>query len=537
MPDLTLGIGLFAVVLIISSLASGLVQRAPLSFPMIFLAIGLLLGGGGLGVLELTADDPRLTVVATISLALVLFLDAVQLNLEEIKRDWFVPFLTMIPGTALIIVGTGFAAFILFGLTPVQSLLVGAILASTDAVVLRDVVRDERVPRSIRRALSVEAGMNDIVTLPIVLVLIAVVTGGLGGWQDWVDFIGRILVLSPLLGLVIGGVGARVMELADRRMSISLEYQALYGIGIMLAAYYFGTIVNGDGFLAAFFAGLGVTLFNSYLCDCFLEYGQVTSEVLMLLAFILFGAVLSTMFGSVALVPVVALALIEIVVIRPAVLTLVLYRAKMSGTARLFIGWFGPRGLGSLLLALLVVQAGLPGADLLLAITGIVVLISILLHGSSATPLAGWYGRNLARSQATFAEERESTFNGLFTDSPDEIVRISPQDLLTMLTGDNPPIVLDVRARAHYDDSETQIPGSLRVLPDQIDEWAQEHSPDRTVVAYCKCPNEEASGRVARHLMAYGYDARALHGGWAAWEAQDLPVEPRGVSTVSLNMI
>lgn len=536
MPELTTGIGLLAIVLIVAALASGLVERAPLSFPMIFLGIGFLLGGGALGVLDIDSQNPSLTAIATISLALVLFLDAVKLNLEEIRRDWFVPFLTMIPGTALIIMGVAAAAFLLLGTTPLQSLLLGAFLASTDAVVLRDVVRDNRIPLSVRRALSVEAGMNDIVTLPIVLVLIATVTATVSGWQGWAIFIGRILVLSPVIGLLVGGIGARLIQVVDRRLQISMEYQALYGIGLVLTAYFLGTAVGGDGFLAAFFAGLGVTLFNSYLCDCFLDYGEVTSEMMVLLGFILFGAVLSTKLTSVDLIPVVILALIGLIIIRPLVMRVVLSRAKMSGPARLFIGWFGPRGLGSLLLALLAVQANIPGAEELLAITGVVVVISVLLHGSSATPLGYWYGRKVAQSQVTFAEERESTFSGLFTDGPDEIVRIGPAELAERMDSETPPIILDVRARAHYDDSTTQIPGSIRVLPDQIQAWAADQPRDRTVVAYCKCPNEEASGRVARQLVSMGFDARALEGGWTAWEL-DFPVEARGSQTILVDAI
>ncbi|MEO0563691.1 MAG: rhodanese-like domain-containing protein [Chloroflexota bacterium] len=191
---------------------------------------------------------------------------------------------------------------------------------------------------------------------------------------------------------------------------------------------------------------------------------------------------------------------------------------------------------GSLLLALLAVQADIPGAEELLAITGVVVVISVLLHGSSATPLGSWYGRQVAASQMTFAEERESTFSGLFTDSPDEIVRITPSELLAQMKSETPPIILDVRARAHYEDSSTQIPGSIRVLPDQIQDWGAENSSERTVVAYCRCPNEEASGRVSRQLVTMGFDARALEGGWEAWE-KDFPVEQKGSQTIAIGNI
>jgi NhaP-type Na+/H+ or K+/H+ antiporter len=529
MSELVLGLGIIAAVLTLSGLASGLIERAPISFPLIFLGLGFLLGGGGLRVIEIDTHDPLLEVVAIVSLALVLFLDAVKLQLDELKSDWHVPFLTLGPGTIMVILGIALTAYLLVGTTLVQSLLLGAILASTDPVVLRDIIRDERIPRSVRRALGVEAGMNDIVVLPIVLILIAVLTAQPGEQMNWLAFLFKILILSPAIGLMVGGIGSNLMGRADARFNIRKEYQALYGIGLVLAAYAAGQAVYGDGFLAAFFAGLAVTLFNVSLCDCFMEYGEVTSEMMMLLAFVLFGALLSTLLGTVPLIPVLALAVLALGFIRPFSLWLVLKRAKMSNTARLFMGWFGPRGLNSLLLALLVVQASAPDAEYLMAITGAVVVVSVVAHGVTATPLSSAYANKVAASQKTMEEERESTFVGLFEPDADahEIVRMTPEELAAQLAGQNPPFVLDVRSRAHYENDAGQIPGSIRVLPDQIGDWAATTPKNRPVVAYCTCPDEASSGRVSRFLQGEGFEASALKGGYKAWEAL-YPVEPKG---------
>lgn len=527
MSELVVGMGIIAIVLTVSALASGLVERAPLSFPLIFLGLGFLLGGGGLKVIEIDLHNSLLEIVATVSLALVLFLDAVKLQLDELRSDWVVPFLTLGPGTMMAMGGVAVAAYALVGTTPVQSLLLGAILASTDPVVLRDIVRDERIPRSIRRVLGVEAGMNDIVVLPIVLILIAVLTAETGETMNWGSLLFQILVLSPLIGLIVGGVGATLMGRVDARFGIRREYQALYGIGLVLASFTAGQAINGDGFLAAYFAGLAVTLFNVSLCDCFMEYGEVTAEMMMLLAFVLFGSLLSTLLGTIAILPAVVLAVILLGVIRPLSLWFVFKRAKMSNAARLFIGWFGPRGLDALLLALLAVQAGAPDAERLMGIVGTVVVVSVIAHGVSATPLASVYANRVAAAQQTLAEERESTFVGLFEPDANEIRRITPDELAAQLAGENPPLVLDVRSRAHYENDEGQIPGSIRVLPDQIEEWAANAQKDRPIVAYCTCPNEASSGRVSRRLQALGFDASALLGGYKAWEA-NYPVDPKG---------
>jgi NhaP-type Na+/H+ or K+/H+ antiporter len=203
----------------------------------------------------------------------------------------------------------------------------------------------------------------------------------------------------------------------------------------------------------------------------------------MLLAFVLFGALLSTLLWSVPLVPALVLALIVIGVARPLSLGLVLLRATMSSSARIFIGWFGPRGLSSLLFALLVVQANAPGAEWLLAFTGMVVTVSVIAHGASATPLSAWYGRRVARQ--TLAEEREATATGLFQHEATEAPRLTPAELASRLEGHHPPVVLDVRSRAQYDRDSGQIPGSIRVLPDQVEAWAAEMSRERSVVTYC----------------------------------------------------
>ena len=226
-----------------------------------------------------------------------------------------------------------------------------------------------------------------------------------------------------------------------------------------------------------------MVLLNQRLCDCFLSYGETTSEMAMLLAFVLFGAVLSSILGVIDWVPALVLAGLVVFVIRPAVLGAVLSRARMSWEAHAFVSWFGPRGLNSLLLSLLVVQAELPGAELLLATVGVVVLVSTTVHGATAVPVSAWYGRKAAAE--TLEEEREPDAAGLFTHPDEGAPRVTPAQLQDMLQGGAPPIVLDVRSRSSYDFDNAEVPGSVRVLPDDVIEWAGAQPPDRVVVAYC----------------------------------------------------
>jgi sodium/hydrogen antiporter len=483
MPDFLTLFALLGVVLTVSALASGLVERAPVSFPILFLGLGFLLGPRAAGLLTLGPHDSTLEAVAVISLAFVLFLDAIKLRPGEIGRGWFIPLLVLGPGTLLVVVMIAGAAWLLLGASPVQALLLGAILSSTDPVVLRDVVRNPRIPRSIRQALSIEAGTNDLVVLPLVLVLIAVARAQAETPSGWLLFLARIFVLSPLVGFAVGGAGAWLMMRIDARMGIRREHQALFGVGLVLLAYVSGVAVHGDGFLSAFAAGAAIVILDYELCDCFLEYGETTAEMAMLLAFVLFGAVLSSLLGTIAVGPPLLLAAVAILIARPLAITVALHRAAISPGARLFIGWFGPRGLSSLLLALLAVRDHVPGAERLLAVTGVVVIASVVLHGASATPLASWYGSRVAARK--LPEERESTVAGLLGEEPGGVPRTTPEELARRLAGPEPPVVLDVRGRSEFAADGGGIPGSVHVFPDQLTEWAKDQSRERAVVTYC----------------------------------------------------
>jgi sodium/hydrogen antiporter len=483
MPDLQTAFAIGAIVFTVFALVSGFVDVAPLSLPMVFLGIGFLVGPHGFAIISIGPRDTTLQTVAFLDLALVLFLDAVKLRFDEADRSWIVPVLALGPGTVITLACVALAAFLLLKTSPLQSLLLGTVLASTDPIVLRDVLRDQRLPRSVRRALSIEAGTNDIVVLPILLVLIAVARGQAQATSDWVSFLTRLFVIGPLAGAAVGGVGSWLVGVVDRRFPIRREYQALYGIGLVLGAFAAGGAVGGDGFIAAYAAGLAVTALNNELCDCFMDYGETTSEIAMLLAFVLFGVVLSVIVGSVPLLPVLAFAALVIGVARPLAIGFVLFKAPISREARAFIAWFGPRGLSSLLFASLLVQQGVPGGEGLLAIAGVVVIASVILHGVTATPLTARYVARVVSNTA--AEEREGTASGLFQGDASQVPRITPEELAAMMAETPPPLVIDVRTRSQYALDDKQIPNSVRVLPDLVAEWAKYQPKDRLVVAYC----------------------------------------------------
>ena len=484
--------GLFAVaaaVLTISALLAGFVARAPLSFPLVFLGLGLVLGGGTTGALEVGLDSELLKAVAFATLALVLFLDAMNLELAVMRRDWLIPALTLGPGAVLVIVLTAVSAMLIIGLDPVIAFIVGAILASTDPVVLRDVVRDRRLPRTVRNALTIEGGTNDLIVLPPILILAAVATQEASGFLSWAGFIGELLVVGPAAGAAVGLGGAWLMSAMDARYPVRREWQALYGIGLVLAAFAAGEFLGEDGFLAAFAAGAAVSLSSRTLCDCFLDFGEVLAELLMLLAFVLFGAVLSSELADVDVWEGLLLAAVAVMVIRPLSVgsVLAIRHTNLSAPGRRFIAWFGPRGLNSLLLALLVVDQGVAEGGLIFGIVGVVVLTSVAIHGITATPLSNRYARRAA--EETLPEERESTvagaLGGRLGDGDGDAPRITAAELRDLLDAPDPPLVVDVRSRAGYARDPYWIPGSVSVRPDEVADWGREQERDRLIALYC----------------------------------------------------
>ncbi len=536
--DPTLTLGAASAILAAAALAAGVIARGPVSFPLLFLGLGLLLGPGGVDVVAIDLGAPLLTIVAVTTLSLVLFLDAVKLDVDGLRRDWWVPALTLGPGTLLTIALVTAAAAVLFGWNWPVALIAGAALASTDAVTLRDTLRDQRLPFSLRRSLAVEAGTNDLIVLPVLLAAIAIATRQATGPLGWAWFVVQLLVIGPAAGAAVGLGGARLMAWVDGRTDVPREHQSIYGVALVLVAFVAGELVGGSGFLAAFAAGLAVSVANTTLCDCVLDLGQVTAEVLLLAAFVLFGIVLSGELVGLSALPTLAFGAIVLFVARPLAVGGVLALAPTSLSARAIglMAWSGPRGLASLLLALLAVQADVPGAQPVFAAVGGVVALSVLLHGTTSTPLAGLYARREAGEVRP--EDRAISATDALRHLPTEDVpRISVEELLIAQDRDPAPVVVDVRTEVARHVRPRTIPGSVWVPPEDAERWLEEELPRMPngtatpLVLWCTCKGEATAAQVAAAARRRGVDAVALRGGLSAWERSGQPVADLTLAT------
>jgi NhaP-type Na+/H+ or K+/H+ antiporter len=480
--NLAAALALIGIVILVSSLLSGVIERTGVPQVAIFLLLGAVLGPAGLNLVNLTLESPTLEWIATLALVLVLFTDAIALDLSGIRRPRRLMLLILGPATLIPAALIALLARLMLGLDWLPSAILGAALASTDPVMLRNLIRRSSLPPPVREGLRLEGGINDVVLLPIIVLSILAMTTSDGASEFGRHAVGLFL-LGPGLGALTGFVAITLLEQVRKRFSVRRDYESLYALGVAFTAFAAAESVGGSGFLAAFAAGVVIAKLDVELCDCFLDYGQATAEMFLLFTFVAFGAWLIWSGFSVADWRTLLFALIALTV-RTMVLLPVLAREGFDPRTRRIIAWIGgPRGLSSLLLILLPVFAGVPGSEHLFAITSLVVLLSVVIHGAGIAVF-------IRRTEGPLADALEAT-DAPLTRQPDPDAkvpeRITLDELNQLRQADEPAILADVRTDRSYVLDNLKAQGAIRLPPDDAVRRARELGLDHhaTVVLYC----------------------------------------------------
>lgn len=367
--------------------------------PMLFIAFGVCLALSG--VMADESAEKALHLVAEIALVVLLFLDASQINFMRLRASSSRPARMLLIGLPLaVLFGTAAAYPFLDGWPLPAIALVAAILSPTDAALGQAVVTNENVPEEDRRTLTVESGLNDGLALPIIL-LFACMTAGVTqqpGSEDlnWLGFAAMQISLGPLAGVAVGLIGGKLLDWARGRGWTSETFEGVAALALAGTAYLFAAEIGGNGFIAAFVAGL--TFGNIVKTDCHFIYEFTESEgqILTWGAFFLLGLALVPEAVEHLTLETLAIILISLFIVRPLAIWLSLTGSKTPALTRLFFGWFGPRGLATALFALLVVsEIGMEYAEPVLHIAVNAVWISALLHGLTAVPAAIRYGSRM----------------------------------------------------------------------------------------------------------------------------------------------
>lgn len=479
---------LVGIVILVAALLSGAVERIGLPHVAIFLGLGAVLGPAGFDILDIPLHSPTLQVIATLALTLVLFSDAISVDVGQIRRNRKLAFVVLGPVTLIPAALIGFSAWLLLGVHPLAAAILGAALASTDPVLLRTLLRKPELPHDARMALRLESGMNDALLLPVVVIsMLALQSGGRMGGTALTQSLVGLFLLGPALGAAIGWVSIRILEYVRDRLGVRRDYESIYALGIALAAFAAAEAVGGSGFLAAFAAGLVIALIDVELCDCFLDYGEATAEMFLILAFVAFGASIIWSGLDVISVRTILFAVIALLV-RTAVVYSVTMRVGLDEKSRKLIAWFGPRGLSSLLLVLLPVFAGVSGAEELFAVTSLVVLMSVVLHGGG---IAYFLRRAARTSPSDSAPEVNPDVPLTLTrgsgSAPQRATTITVDEVRDLQKSGSDVVLLDARAARNLNADNLTAVGGVRVPPDSAVRSARELglAQHATLVVYC----------------------------------------------------
>jgi NhaP-type Na+/H+ or K+/H+ antiporter len=377
---------------------SARLERFDVTAPIIFVLAGLLLTHGPLAFLGVTPSKELIKELAEFTLALVLFSDASRVGLHELRVDAGL-YLRLLGGALPLTIGLGTLLALALGGTSIWlALLIGAALAPTDAALGAGMMANPVIPARIRRLINVESGLNDGIATPFVSIAIAAVaTGG--------EIVGHgpaaavaELALGILVGVAVGGAGGLLVNVARRRGWAAEGFAGAAVLGLAVCAYASAVALHGNGFIAAFVAGLAFGTTAGRRGEPLVPFVEETGALVSLLVWLAFGAVAVVPALKLLTWQVVLYAVLSLTVIRMVPVAVGLAGTGLDRATVALVGWFGPRGLASVVFALLALEdIGSPTANHAVAVITITVLLSVVVHGATSDPLASRYARLAAR--------------------------------------------------------------------------------------------------------------------------------------------
>ena len=377
---------------------SKLLLRYNISGPMIFVAVGVFLSPLGVGPSETKLNAELVQIVAEFALIIILFSDASALNLKKLRREWSIPVRLLVISLPITIIAATLIAQEFFPEeTTAYLLLMALILAPTDAALGKAVVTDKTVPEKIRSGINVESGLNDGIVLPVLLTVVAMIMSGQEHAQDnsWIGYVTQQIIFGTIIGSVVGYISARLSLKVIQNDWMESNYQNLVPIALAILAYYLAEHFGGNGFIAAFFAGLFLGNYSEDLREHVKDFAESEGDLFILISFLVFG---------IAFIPptidywdlnVFVYSLLSLTVLRMIPVAIGMIGTKFDLSTILFIGWFGPRGIASILYVLIVINqlGSIKGHETIYSVISLTILLSVILHGLSAQPLAKLYAK------------------------------------------------------------------------------------------------------------------------------------------------
>ena len=381
---------LIGALLAVSAGLSGVMKGTVLSISVLSVGLGIALAAAG--VVEVDARDTTVIYLVELALVLTLFSDGMFVERELLRRHWSPVARALVVAMPITLVLLALAAKTLFpSLDWAEAFLLAAVLTPTDPVVTSSVVTSRRVPRTVRHTLNLESGLNDGLALPFVLFFLVLASPGGDAGSEATKLAGEAAV-GAAIGVLLGIAGGRFHDRLPGG-GITPRYEGIYAIGFGLAAFGLADVTFGNGLIAAFVCGIAMGAAERRVPDAFVEFAENVSAISQLLTFFVFGAlIVGTGYGG-SVPALAAFVLFALLVARPFAVLLSFLRTGLPRSQQLFMAWFGPKGVASMLFALFVLKSSVPSNEEIFDVAAFVILASIAAHGLTDTVGAGWLGR------------------------------------------------------------------------------------------------------------------------------------------------
>jgi len=395
----------FALLIFAFGLFSRLAERKSVTGPMFFMTVGILGSSIGFGFFHVSPELGPVKLVAELALTLVLFIDASLIDKGFLgSAPSHIPRRLLLIGLPLtMLFGTGLGVLMFDSIDIWAIVLMALILSPTDAALGQAVVKSKDVPGGIRQSISVESGLNDGIALPPILICMALLGAEAGDHEGaWLGFVIKQVTLGPVVGLAVGWLGGSLIQKMSDRGWMEVTFQRLSALPLAILAFAFAEMVEGNGFIAAFVAGLGFTMgaTSASVRHQIQEFGETEGTQLILVVFLIFGLAMVPLAAQYWGLPELLYALASLTILRMVPVAISLIGAKLDWRTIAFIGWFGPRGIASILYLLMALAAiGVAGHEQFMSIIVLTVAISVYAHGISAVPLSRRYGQNKVKRE------------------------------------------------------------------------------------------------------------------------------------------
>jgi len=383
--------GLLAAVAALSGVMKGTVLSA--SVLSVVLGIGL----AAAGVVHVDATDKAIVELIELALVLTLFSDGMFVERELLRRHWSPVARALIIAMPITMALLALAAKALFPeLSWAEAFLLAAVLSPTDPVVTSAVVTSRLVPSAVRHTLNLESGLNDGLALPFVLFFLVLASPGGDAGSEAMKLVGEAAV-GAAIGVGLGALGGRLHHHLPGG-GMTARYEGIYAVGFALFAFGLADVTFGNGLIAAFVCGIAMAASERDVPQGFVEFAENASAILQVLTFFVFGGLIVATGFHHSVPPLVLFVLFALLVARPAAVMLSFLRTGLPRSQKLFMAWFGPKGVASMLFALFVLKSKVGNGELIFDVAAIAIIASIVAHGLTDTLGARWMARRVGLS-------------------------------------------------------------------------------------------------------------------------------------------